>query len=79
MKSGRSSAKLGDKLRDSTYRAIYRLESGKADAPAELRRTLHDAWRAGGSVEDPKRFRDWLGKITPLCMALLDDDDHLIR
>jgi len=56
--------------RDSIYRAIFQLEAGKVGASKALCDSLRCAW-----INDLTRanaeFREWLHRVTPMCLALI--------
>jgi hypothetical protein len=68
-----NSGRTTDKLRDHVYRAMLQLEVGKPGAARSLCGALQRAWLASSTIDSSDHFREWLGKVTPLCLRMLTD------
>lgn len=60
-------------LRDHVYRAMLQVEVGKPGAARSLCGALQRAWLASRSIDSSDQIREWLGKVTPLCLSMLAD------
>jgi len=68
-----NSGRTSDVLRDHVYRAMLRVEVGKPGASRSLCGALQRAWLASPSIDFSDHHREWLGKVTPLCLSMLAD------
>jgi uncharacterized OsmC-like protein len=68
-----NSGRTSDMLRDHVYRAMLQLEVGKPGAAPSLCGALRRAWSASPTIDSSDHLREWLGKVTPLCLGMLAD------
>ena len=59
-------------LKDEVYRQMFRLEEGRSGAEMELAVVLLHAWIAAGSKPQCREDRDWLKKISPICLQMIE-------
>ena len=61
-----------EKLKDEIYRQMYRLEANKPGADLDLAIALLRGWVAQCSAPEPVKLRDWLNKICPICLLMIE-------
>jgi hypothetical protein len=59
-------------LKDEVYRQMMRLEVGRPGAEMGLAISLVRAWQAAGSQAESSEERDWLKKISPICLQMIE-------
>jgi hypothetical protein len=59
-------------LKDEVYRQMFRLESNRPGAELELALALLRAWLAADSESENAEERQWLRKICPICMVMIE-------
>jgi hypothetical protein len=59
-------------LKDEVYRQMYRLEEGRSGAELGLALALLRAWIAKGSKREGAGNREWLGKVSPICLQMIE-------
>lgn len=62
----------GDKLKDEVYRQMFRLEASRGGAELNLAIVLLRGWIASYSDPDVFNLRQWLNKISPLCLRMIE-------
>jgi len=67
-----SSSKRSDRFKDEVYRHMYRLEAGRPGADLSLAIALLRAWIASDSEADTPQEREWLAKISPVCLTMIE-------
>jgi len=59
-------------LKDEVYRQMFRLEEGRPGAKLGVALALLRAWIAAGSECARGQDADWLRKVSPLCLQMID-------
>jgi len=59
-------------IKDEVYRQMFRLEEGRPGAEMGLAMALLRAWMAAGSLPVVEEERDWLKKISQICVAMIE-------
>ena len=67
-----SSSKRSDRLKDEVYRQMYRLEASRPGADLALAISLLRAWITSDSETDMLQAHEWLMKISPICLAMIE-------
>ena len=67
-----SLSKRSNRLKDEVYRQMYRLEAGRPGADLSLAIVLLRAWITSDSETDIPQAREWLMKISPICLAMIE-------
>jgi hypothetical protein len=62
----------GEHLKDEIYRQMFRLEAGRAGASIALAVALLRAWVAADSQREDCETRQWLLKISPICIEMIE-------
>jgi len=62
----------GEHLKDEIYRQMFRLEAGRAGAAMGLSVALLRAWVAADSDLEGGETRQWLRKISPICLEMIE-------
>lgn len=62
----------GDKLKDEVYRQMYRLEANRPGADMDLAIALLRGWVAPSPQAERARLREWLMKVCPICLRMID-------
>lgn len=69
-----------DRLKDEVYRHMFRLESHRPGAECDLAIALLRASIAADAEPAGRRERQWLKKICPICLAMIESalqsEDH---
>jgi hypothetical protein len=71
-KASGSSSKRTERLKDEVYRQMYRLEAGSPGADLSLAIALLRAWIASNSGAEIPQEREWLAKISPICLTMVE-------
>jgi hypothetical protein len=71
-KASGSSSKQSERLKDEVYRQMYRLEADRTGAELALAIALLRAWIASDSEADWLQAREWLRKICPICLTMIE-------
>lgn len=61
-----------DQLKDDVYRQMFRLEAKRPGSEMDLAIALLRAWIASESTLRCDQERQWLNKICPVCLAMLE-------
>jgi hypothetical protein len=72
-KAAGSPSKWSERLKDEVYRQIYRLEASRPGAEVALAIALLRAWIASGSEAEMPQSREWLMKICPICIPMIEE------
>ncbi len=67
-----SRSKWNERLKDEVYRQMYRLEASRPGAELSLAVALLRAWIASDSVAEMRQSREWLKKICPICLDMIE-------
>lgn len=62
----------GDRIKDEVYRQMYRLEANRPGADLDLAIALLHAWLEPCPQTDRARVREWLKKICPICLLMIE-------
>ena len=65
-----------ERIKDEVYRQMFRLEEGRAGSETRLAVALLRAWQAAGSQTTAAEERDWLQKISPICIEMIEAAMH---
>lgn len=69
---GDSRHNRGERVRDEVYRQMFRLEAHRPGAGMDLSIALLHAWIESGSASGSSTERQWLEKICPICLAMIE-------
>ena len=61
-----------ERLKDEVYRHMFRLEAHRPGAEGDLAIALLRAWVAVDTEPGGAKERQWLRKICPICLAMID-------
>jgi len=67
-----SSSRRCERLKDEVYRQMYRLEACRPGAELALAIALLRAWIASDSEPNLPESREWLKKICPICLPMIE-------
>jgi len=73
MRSSNISARTANRLKDEVYRQMLRLEGGRPEAQVLLAVALLHAWIALEQQPPDCEPRQWLRKLSPVCLRLIED------
>jgi hypothetical protein len=62
-----------ERLKDEVYRQMYLLEASRPGAEVALAIALLRAWIASSSEVETPQSREWLMKICPICIQMIED------
>jgi hypothetical protein len=62
----------GERLKDEVYRQMFRLEERRSGAEVGLALALLRAWLAADSKPASDEEKDWLKKVSPICMEMIE-------
>ena len=62
----------GEQLKDEVYRQMFRLEESRPGAEMGLALALVRAWLADDSKPERGEERDWLKKVSPICLQMIE-------
>jgi hypothetical protein len=71
-RSSTFSQNRGERLKDEVYRQMFRLEAGRPGAELDLTIALLRGWLASDSDSGVSKSREWLKKICPLCLLMIE-------
>jgi hypothetical protein len=69
---GNSRHNRSEHLKDEVYRQMFRLEARRPRAEMDLAIALLHAWVASGSDSRCGKERQWLTKICPICLTMIE-------
>jgi len=72
VRSKKSSRNQGEQLKDEVYRQMFRLEESRPGAEMGLALALLRAWLASDSKPEGGEERDWLKKVSPICLQMIE-------
>lgn len=62
----------GERLKDEVYRQMFRLEERRSGAEIGLALALLRAWLAADSKPANDEEKDWLRKVSPICLEMIE-------
>jgi hypothetical protein len=62
----------GERIKDEVYRQMFRLEECRPGAEMGLALALLRAWLAADSKPASDEERDWLKKVSPICLEMIE-------
>jgi hypothetical protein len=62
----------GERTKDEVYRQMFRLEECRPGAEMGLALALLRAWLAADSKPAGDEERDWLKKVSPICLEMIE-------
>ena len=77
VRSKKSSRHQGGQLKDEVYRQMFLLEERRTGAEVGLALALLRAWLAVESRPASDEERDWLKKISPICLDMIEAAFHV--
>ena len=63
---------LGERIKDEVYRQMFLLEESRPVAEVGLAVALLRAWLAAESKPSSEEDRDWLKKISSVCLEMIE-------
>jgi hypothetical protein len=63
----------GNRLKDEVYRQMFRLEESRPGAEMGLALALLRAWTATDTESETGDEHDWLQKISPICLQMIEN------
>jgi len=72
VRSNKSSRNQGYHLKDEVYRQMFRLEESRPGAEMGLALALLRAWLAADSKSESGEEQDWLKKVSPICLEMIE-------
>lgn len=69
---GTSDSDRNGHLKDEVYRQMFRLEANRPGADLGLALALLRAWLDYDSKPAKRESREWLSKICPICVAMIE-------
>lgn len=70
--SNKKSRNQGEQLKDEVYRQMFRLEERRPGAEMGLALALVRAWLAADAKPESGELRDWLEKVSPICLQMIE-------
>ena len=62
----------GEQIKDEVYRQMFLVEEKRQGAEIELALVLLYAWQIADSTPANEGMRDWLKKVSPICMEMIE-------
>ncbi|MGO9437208.1 MAG: hypothetical protein ACLPH3_16670 [Terracidiphilus sp.] len=62
----------GERVKDEVYRQMFRLEECRPGAEMRLALALLRAWLAADSKPDGGEEREWLKKVSKICVQMIE-------
>jgi hypothetical protein len=69
---GVSRPRRSEPFKDEVYRQMFRLEASRPGAEMDLALALLRAWMAADAHPDDVEERQWLNKICPICIFMIE-------
>lgn len=60
------------RIRDEVYRQMFRLEESRSGAEMDLALALLRAWLIAMSIPQERAEREWLKRISPICIDMIE-------
>ena len=76
VRSNKPSSNQGEQLKDEVYRQMFRLEESRTGAAMGLALALVRAWLASDAEPENGEQRDWLKKVSPICLQMIEAALH---
>jgi hypothetical protein len=61
-----------DEVKDEVYRQMFRLEAHRPGADLDLAIALLRGWLASYSEPEVPKLREWLNKLCPICLLMIE-------
>lgn len=61
-----------ERLKDEVYRQMFRLEECRPGAEMGLALALLRAWLAADFTPDRSKEQEWLKKVSPICLQMIE-------
>jgi len=61
-----------ERVKDEVYRQMFLLEESRPGAEMGLALALLRAWLAADSIPASDKERDWLKKVSPVCLKMIE-------
>jgi hypothetical protein len=71
-RKGNSRNNRSERVKDEVYHQMFRLEESRPGAEMGLALALLYAWQAADSSPESGEKRDWLKKISPICLQMIE-------
>jgi len=62
----------GERVKDEVYRQMFRLEECRPGSEMRLALALLRAWLAADFKPDGSKEREWLKKVSPICLQMIE-------
>ena len=72
VRSNKPCRNQGGQLKDEVYRQMFRLEESRPGAEMGLALALVRAWLADDFKPESGEERDWLKKVSPICLQMIE-------
>jgi hypothetical protein len=72
VRSNKSSRNQSARLKDDVYRQMFRLEERRPGTEMALALALLRAWLASDTKPECGEERDWLMKVSPICLQMIE-------
>lgn len=69
---GSARPRRSEQFKDEVYRQMFRLESSRPGAEMDLALALLRAWQAVDATPENPEERNWLRKVSPICMEMIE-------
>ncbi|MDR3744958.1 MAG: hypothetical protein P4K80_02365 [Acidobacteriaceae bacterium] len=66
------------RIMDEVYRQMFRLEAHRTGSELDLAMVLLRAWIAIDAEPEVSESRQWLRKICPVCLRMIEAEQHAI-
>ncbi len=74
--AGATRPRRSEQVKDEVYRQMFRLEASRPGAELDLALALLRAWMDAESKPESCEERQWLHKICPICIAMIETAMH---
>jgi len=62
----------GERIKDEVYRQMFFLEESRPGSQLGLALALLRAWQAADTISSGDEERDWLKKVSPICLKMIE-------